>query len=407
MKWAFLLGSASISGGTNVIFEHAVRNYNRGEEITIITEVPVDMKELDWHPEAKCLRWATYSEVKEEEFDCLIVTWWRTAYEAYRVRAKRYFYFVQSVESKFYSPEELPIRHLAEASYMIPFDFITEATWIKEYLKENYNVDAQLVKNGIRKDFFKRDGEAISPKNENKLRVLVEGTIESPFKNVKKTIELCKQSEADEIWLLTSSNVKSYDGVDKVISRIPIGETPKVYRSCDVLVKLSYVEGMFGPPLEIFHCGGTAITYDVTGHDEYIINNYNALVVGCDKEKEVIRCINQLKNDKKTIDRLKKGAAQTAKEWIDWDESARQFGIAIRNGMNVSDSRNTQSEIERISKFHFRSYVIAEDYYNELKRIKAVSLKQRIWYKVNRFDKIKKLLPNDFKQKIKDILGVR
>ena len=51
-----------------------------------------------------------------------------------------------------------------------------------------------------------------------------------------------------------------------------------IYRSCDVIVKLSYVEGMFGPPLEMFHCGGTSIVYDVTGHDEYIVHGKNGLV---------------------------------------------------------------------------------------------------------------------------------
>jgi hypothetical protein len=51
-----------------------------------------------------------------------------------------------------------------------------------------------------------------------------------------------------------------------------------VYRSCDDILKLSLVESMFGPPLEMFHCGGTAIVYNVTGHDEYIVHGRNALV---------------------------------------------------------------------------------------------------------------------------------
>ena len=76
--------------------------------------------------------------------------------------------------------------------------------------------------------------------------------INSRIKNVPKTIEICRESEADEIWLLTSSAVDTYEGVDRVFSRLPIEDTAKVYRSCDVLVKLSLVEGMFGPPLEMF-----------------------------------------------------------------------------------------------------------------------------------------------------------
>ncbi len=69
--------------------------------------------------------------------------------------------------------------------------------------------------------------------------------------------------------------------------KIPVESTPVIYRSCDVLLKLSKVEGMFGPPLEMFHCGGTAITYDVTGSEEYLVSGRNSLVVPMDDEKAV------------------------------------------------------------------------------------------------------------------------
>ena len=59
----------------------------------------------------------------------------------------------------------------------------------------------------------------------------------------------------------------AFPGVDRVLSRVPIDRTGTVYRSCDVLMKLSRVEGMYSPPLEMFHCGGTVVTYDVTGHE--------------------------------------------------------------------------------------------------------------------------------------------
>ena len=66
---------------------------------------------------------------------------------------------------------------------------------------------------------------------------------------------------------------------DRVFERVAVESTPVIYRSCDVLVKLSQVEGMYGPPLEMFHCGGTVVTYDVTGHEEYVEHGVNGLVV--------------------------------------------------------------------------------------------------------------------------------
>ncbi|MDB8558562.1 glycosyltransferase family 4 protein [Turicibacter sanguinis] len=356
MKWAFLLGSPDISGGTYVIFEHAIRNMKRGEDVYIITLEEVSMDRLYWHPEAKNLKWRTYDQVKNEVFDVAIATWWRTIFDIHKINAKSYVYFVQSIESKFYPKKEKVLRNLVESTYLIPFTIITEATWIKEYLEEKYNLDVLLVHNGIRKDIYQLEGDKYE-KSEG-LRVLVEGPVDVPFKNVPKTIKLAKKSNADEIWLLSSSKIKKYKGIDRVFSQVPITEVAKIYRSCDVIVKLSYVEGMFGPPLEMFHCGGTAITYDVTGHDEYIVNGVNGLVAKRDDEERVVEYINMLKANPNKLQTLKQNAIQTAENWIDWEESSIRFGEAIYKAASMS--RVTQEELKHKSKFLFDYYVVAE-----------------------------------------------
>ena len=150
------------------------------------------------------------------------------------------------------------------------------------------------------------------------------------FKNVERTIELCRQSDAPEIWLMTpTKGVSDYDGVDRVFSAIPVEKTAEVYRSCDVLVKLSTVEGMFGPPLEMFHCGGTAVVYNVTGYDEYIRDGYNALVSQMHDEESVVENINALIHDSQLRARLQEGALRTAQLWPDWPEASRVFEQAV------------------------------------------------------------------------------
>ncbi|WP_201280812.1 glycosyltransferase family 4 protein [Paenibacillus lutrae] len=361
MKWAMLLGSPDISGGTYVIFEHAIRISKSGVEVTIITEDKVDMARLQWHPEAKSLIWKTFKEIDGMLFDVCIATWWKTVFDLHRVNALSYVYFVQSIESRFYSEQEKPLRKLVESTYKLPLHIITEARWIKDYLFENHNQKARLVLNGVRKDIYKNTGERVAERTPGKVRVLVEGPIDVPFKNVSKTIEICKQSKASEIWLLTSSPVERYPGVDKVFSRVPIFKTPEIYGSCDVIVKLSYVEGMFGPPLEMFHCGGTSITYNVTGHDEYIVNGVNGLVADRDDDDQVLKYINNLVEDKALLQTLKDNAMNTAHAWPSWEESAAEFKEAvvdiIKNELSVS-----RSELQNQSSFLFDWYVIAEDY---------------------------------------------
>ena len=352
MKCIFTLGSPAIGGGTNVIFEHASKMAKEGEDVYIVTDRKIEPEEYAWHTSAHLLKWVTYDDIKDEEFDMAIATWWRTVYELYRVKSKRYVYFVQSIESKFYKDNEQGVKMLAEMTYMLDMKVITEATWIKEYLAK-YGVDAYLVHNGIRKDIFILEGDTY--KKGKGLRVLVEGPVDVDFKNVPKTIDLVKQSDADEIWLLTSSKIDSYPGVDKVFSQVPPVDCAKIYRSCDVIVKLSYIEGMFGPPLEMFHCGGTAIVYDVTGHDEYIEHNKNGLVVKTDDDEKVVEYINKLKHDSKLLNKLKKGAIATAKSWVSWEESSMNFYKTVKK-LNEMPSV-TQEVLETKSKFFFDVYV--------------------------------------------------
>lgn len=338
MKIAFLLGSPDISGGTNVIFEHAVRLQQMGHEVTIITEFEVEPERCTWHPDALFLNWRTLADSSDILFDYVLATWWQSVLSLARLRSCNFVYFVQSIESRFF-PAKNPdfdelrnadiIAEWCESTYRYPIPIITEASWIQKYIFNHFNQDAQLAVNGIRKNLFRLDGPVIAERKTGRLRVLVEGPLGVFYKNVEKTIALCLQAEADEIWLLTSSAVSSYPGVTRCFSRIPINKTSEIYRSCDVLVKLSYVEGMFGPPLEMFHCGGTAIVYDVTGHEEYIEDGKNALVVKKDNEHEVVSCLKKLKSDRSFLNVLKKGAIETAERWPDWDLATRGFEKAL------------------------------------------------------------------------------
>lgn len=346
-KWAIILNGIPISGGCNVILEHVLYAYNQGIDITWISDRCIEPSEISWHPGAEVIHYKTFKECDNEIFDMVMATAWSTAYDIYKVKAKKYLYFVQAIESQFHTNELL--ANMAEFTYTMPFRYITEATWIQQYLKNNYGQNSQLCLNGIRKDFYLDDDIAYEERQEGKLRVLVEGSLTDWRKNMDMTINLCKKSKADEIWLLTSTPTDYYDGVDRVYSQIPIQDVPKIYRSCDVLVKLSLVEGMFGPPLEMFHCDGTAITYNIDGHEEYVKNGENAIVVPKGSTDEVVEAINSLKENPKLLEKLKKGAKKTALEWRGWDISSKEF---LEKVQSIPDSTPEQINIlQNQSKF--------------------------------------------------------
>jgi len=335
-KIAFLIGGVEISGGINVIFQHAIYLAQQGYEISFISIKPVYPSDIHWHPLYNFIKehdhcnitWYTFNDLDDVCFDVAIATWWRTFFNLWKVKATYYTYFVQSIESRFYPQNEVALRSVVESTYELDMGYITECNWISQYLLDNYNHKVPIARNGIDKQIF-REVKAFRDRSENKLRVLVEGPVDVHFKNIPSTISVVGRSLADELWLLTPSDINHIQGVDKVYSKIPICYTPAVYSSCDVIVKLSYVEGMFGPPLEMFHCGGTCIVYNVTGYDEYIKHQENGIVVDTDAEDEVIQCINELKGNEELLQRLKNGALATAATWPDWPTSSQIFEKAI------------------------------------------------------------------------------
>lgn len=330
MRICILLGSPGIGGGTYVIFEHALHLQSQGHEVTMVPVWMPDRSTPPWHRALDRLRFATLSEAAGEDFDLAVATWWRTIYDLLpHIHATRHCYFVQSIESWFYLDSDVAVRNLVNATYLLPMPGITEARWIRAHLADRFGHDYHVVPNGCRKADYREDGPAVAPRRQGRLRVLVEGPLGVDFKNVARTIALARRSAADEVWLLTSSAVARYPGVDRVFSRIPAHECGAIYRSCDVLVKLSTIEGMFGPPLEMFHCGGTAIVWDVTGHDEYIVDGRNAVVVPAGQEQPVVDAIERLKRDPALLARLCEGGRATAAEWPDWAESSARFAAAI------------------------------------------------------------------------------
>ena len=391
MKIALLIYSPAISGGTFVIYEYVKGLTKLGHEVSLITDFNVTKEWLSWYPEAKDFNFMSFAEAKDKEFDLVYATWWATVSRLSEIKSKKYAYFVQSFEPYFVSESQKPLMKYIESTYVRNLPVITEATWIKKLLEKNYNLPVLLVKNGIRKDIFRNKGLAFKEREKDTVRILIEGPVDVPFKNVPKTVKLCREAGVEEIWLLTSSDIDNYPGVDRVFSKLSIFDTPLVYRSCDILVKLSYVEGMFGPPLEMFHCGGTAIVYNVTGHDEYIRHKKNAFVVKRDNDTMVVKYLRKLKNDPTLLKQMKQEAIKTANEWYGWEDAVVEFEKATQHiFLNIpTPSRRDLLSKEKFFKSSYNIHQESLDLINKSKLLKIENNIRRV--RRNVFDKIRSL----------------
>lgn len=354
MRICFLVGSIGISGGTYVIIQHAHYLMAAGHDVVLAIQTPFGENDLEWHDLLPSLTCVAFCEAINSHYDLIIATWWRTALELHNFKSRRYSYFVQSIESRFYNDSDKTLKKLVDSTYDLPVFFITEATWIQTYLKQEHGKNAVLVKNGIRKDIFAPKGSVISPPPYDRVRVLVEGPFGVPFKNTALAVALVKKAGADEVWVLTSTPVSRLPGVNRVFSRLATDATAAVYRSCDVIVKLSTVEGMFGPPLEMFHCGGTAVVYAVTGHDEYIIDGVNSLVLYSSDAEESTKVLSRLFRDKNLLNKLKIGASVCAENWPDWSVSSAQFCLWAET--LLENNAGTVDDIARMNKLALEIY---------------------------------------------------
>jgi glycosyltransferase involved in cell wall biosynthesis len=322
---AFLLPPPDISGGSNVIFEHAAGLGARGHRVALVSPGPVDPGQWAWHPAASELEFCDLARCRERPFDVAVATWFLTVLDLRHLQARRQAYLVQSIETRFAAESDPESAALADFTYRLPLPVVTEATWIVRHLAAEYGRDATLVRNGMRKDLFTPHGPRVEDGPAGGLRVLVEGPLDVPHKRVELAIQLCHEAGIQDVWLLTRTPCNGHSGVRRVFSRVPLRDTPTIYRSCDVLLKLSTVEGMFGPPLEMMHCGGTCITSDVSGHDEYVRDGENALVVPIGEERRTVAALRRLAGESELLARLRRGALATAAAWPAWDVAAGEM----------------------------------------------------------------------------------
>ena len=325
-KVAFLISEPDIGGGFNVIFRQAMELVRRGMNVAFISSAPVLPRHVDGIPSAKSIptRASPGSIITKLPIIISISQLLRGGQRSSisgKLNPNAMRISCSQIESRFYPLQDRVLRAAVDATYEASLGFVTEAKWICDYLNRMHGHAAELAMNGIDKSIYRTDGELAAPRGGG-MRVLVEGPVEVEFKNVPASIRIAREGGADEVWLLTASDIERAPGVDRVFSRIPQDVLAPIYRACDVLLKLSTVEGMFGPPLEMFHCGGTSIVYDVTGHDEYIVHGRNALVARKHDEAAVRGYVRRLKETPEFLQGLKAGALKTAQSWPDWAKAA-------------------------------------------------------------------------------------
>lgn len=333
MKVAFLVNDLQLSGGVGVVVQHARQlSMIEGWDVTLV--MVREEEGASWHgyEHLPRLHVRTREQALGEHYDVAVATWWETTFTLFELSADRYAYFVQSLEDRFYRHDEAE-RLGAGLTLDLPVAFITEAGWIAETLAGlRPDAPCYLVRNGIDKDVF-APLERAPVNTAGPLRVLIEGSPVAWFKHVHEAIHAAAaMREPHHVTVVCGDRQALGDVVaDEVVGPLSHREMAELYERTDVVLKLSSVEGMFGPPLEGFHGGATCVVTPVTGHEEYIEHGWNGLLTDWDDLRGTARQLDLLARDRELLHFLRTNALETARAWPSWEQSSQfMAGVLLR-----------------------------------------------------------------------------
>ena len=330
MKIAFLINDLQLSGGVGVVVEHGRQLARRlGWDVALVLVREQETPSWGYEQLAE-LSVISLAEAQSRRYDVAVATWWETTFSLFTVPADRHAYFIQSIEDRFYLQDE-PERLGAALTLDLPVSFITEARWIQETLRGlRPDAPCYLVRNGIDKDTF-RIPAALDVRVEEPLRIVIEGDPRVWFKHVPAAIDVASRMRTPRHVTVVTANHAAVDGgaVDEVVGPLTKDEMADLYGRSDVVLKLSSVEGLFGPPLAGFHRGATCVVTPVTGHDEYVEHRFNGLVCDWDDLRGTARQLDLLATDRRLLHLLRTNAVSTARGWPSWEQSSQFMAAAL------------------------------------------------------------------------------
>ncbi len=326
----FVVPNLKVSGGIRVALKHAEILYESGIDVTILNEgteneswIYAGNTEL---PIINSSKTKIYADI-----DTAVGTLYTTMeFVSHYFSVKNRVYLVQGMETDFSKPDSFARTRASQSYFYDNIHYVTISKWCQSWLRDRYHKKAEYAPNGIdTKQFY---AERRSLKN-NKIRILIEGAVNNPLKNVTESIKITEMLDRNkfEIWLMTNEGDidKSYN-IDRVFKGVPFEETPNVYRECDILLKSSLAESFSYPPLEMMATGGYVVVAPNEGNIEYLKDEINCLFYERDVLMTAVNAIERIIDDVELQDRLYSNGIATAAE-RDWSKISAQIVMLYRH----------------------------------------------------------------------------
>lgn len=332
----FMLPSLNISGGILVAIKHAEILQRHGFDVMLMDDsltedVAIEGKLLEFGESvypvvvSRSVRNRFDHYLLRGQIDQAVATMWTTV-DALRQYpgAVSVKYLVQGFEPDFYQPSD-PLRILANRTYSYSdISYLTVSKWCEDWLTSDWGQKVSFAPNGIETRQFER----VTRKwDSGRIRILIEGDSESPYKNVDEAFRVVDQLDPSkyEIWYMSYNGApKDKYRVDKFLHAVPHSDVGRVYGQCHILLKTSILESFSYPPLEMMATGGVVVVIKNDGNAEYLRDNENCIIYKRGDISAAVDAIERVVSDENLRSRLISGGIETAVN-RDWAGIASQI----------------------------------------------------------------------------------
>lgn len=316
MKISFIEPHLKLYGGIRRVIELSNRLTTKGHDVTIFHS---DGSSCQW---MKCIAKIKSNEaVLNEVHDVIIYNDPNPVDYNLVKKAKskvKVFYVLElyhkelliGFDLKIYLPENKRMLFLKK-SLCAPYLKLSNATWEKEWLKNNMNIDSILLLGGVN---FKMFHPIEKKENADDFHILFSGDPRERkgAKNILKTLEIVKKEEPGIV-------SDTYHG-----KGIPQEKMAEKYCSANIFVEGSWQAGWNNPVAEAMACKIPVVCTDIGGVKDFAFHEKTALLVPPEDPQAMASAIIRLIKDKNLRKTLSENAYEHIKTF-NWDKSVERL----------------------------------------------------------------------------------
>ncbi|MBN2157863.1 MAG: glycosyltransferase family 4 protein [Spirochaetes bacterium] len=318
----FYLNPHSIlSGGNKIVYEHCNNLARTYQKCFIIC----DDKVPDWFEvDAFFVNKDTALQLMQTD-DVVFFHWDGDKDIEYVVNcpAQNKYYLVQSYVHQNYSVFAKPIK------------FVAVSTYIQKHLKDNFSIDAILIKNAIDHSiFYERKNIRIK----KRIFAIDKGGMKG-VQDVRNAERIVKKSIPDAHFVYLDNLLPEQIAIE--------------YSRAEIFVSASWFEGFGLPVLEAMACGAAVVCTDSKGIDDFAFDHKNCIKVPIKNPRAMAQAIIELLQNQNKIGDLAEEGLKISKQFT-WEKSIRELGMMLNLKSKKSDLELIRG-IKRIKTITTRS----------------------------------------------------